>query len=96
MLSTLLVQNLIMHSRNSQDLTVNPSLCKNLQIIRCDSFYEVTKDLKSNKKGTSLGRGSKTSFGDKYGFPSPMHYQVKSTFDQDLKNSKGVKLSLGR
>lgn len=85
-----------MLSQNKQDLTINPSHRTNLHIIRCDSFYEVTKDLRSSKKGTSLGRGNKTSFGDKFGFPSPMHYQVKSTFDQDIKNSKGVKLSLGR
>lgn len=81
---------------NKRVLTPPPNHCTDFLIIRCDSFYNVTRDLKNAKKGTSLGRGNKTSFGDKYGFPSPLHYQVKSTFDQDTKNGKGVKLSLGR
>ncbi len=96
MLSTTHPLNHIMLLLNKRVLTPLPNHCMIILIIRCDSFYDVTRDLKNAKKGTSLGRGNKTTFGDKYGFPSPLHYQVKSTFDQDTKNGKGIKLSLGR
>ena len=64
----------IMLLLNKRVLTPPPNHCIYFLIIRCDSFYDVTRDLKSSKKGTSLGRGNKTTFGDKYGFPSPLHY----------------------
>lgn len=45
------------------------------------------------QNGASIGKGEKTTFGDKYGFPSPLQYNIKSSFDG---GNKGVKLSLGR
>lgn len=47
-------------------------------------------------KGASIGKGNKTSFGDKFGFPSPLQYEIKSSFEGNYKNGKGVKLGLGR
>lgn len=46
-------------------------------------------------KGTSIGRGSKTTFGDKYGYPSPFQYVIRSSFEAE-NNKKGVKIGLGR
>ena len=46
-------------------------------------------------RGTSIGRGNKITFGDKYGYPSPFQYDIRSTFDAG-KNDKGIKIGLGR
>jgi len=35
----------------------------------------------ASNKGVGLGRGNKTSFGDKNGFPSPLQYDIRSSFD---------------
>jgi len=32
-------------------------------------------------KGSSIGLGTKTSFGDRYGYPSPLQYNIRSSFD---------------
>lgn len=40
--------------------------------------------------------GKKISFGDKNGFPSPLQYEIRSTFDEKNKYKKGIKISLGR
>lgn len=43
-----------------------------------------------------MGRGTKTTFGDKNGYPSPLHYDIKTEFDSRNRSHRGIKLSLGR
>ena len=84
-----------MLSARVADLGLSQKHCKTCGYLRCDSFYE-TKDYWNSKKGAGIGRGSKITFGDRNGYPSPMHYELKNKTNSKMKAVVGGKMSLGR
>lgn len=81
-----------MPSLNHHVLSQPQSRCTLFIHLRCDTFYNISKNIHTGN-GASIGKGEKTTFGDKYGFPSPLQYKIKSSFEN---GNKGIKLSLGR